>query len=376
MSEALELSEQSRARSLLDMVRGRVKLAEGGSTFVDAVGKPVKVPAIRGLVPADLVLIVYHTLDDRTLAWVVRADGIKGVSLASGRRVLDDQVRELRRAIIERSPTTTTVARGLHDVLIAPLELREGERVVFVPHSVLHYLPFAALRGPRGWLVEERAVASAPSASALIAIMQRPFLDQTQVLALGNPDLGEARLALPGAEREVQEIRAIYPTASVFTRRDATKERFVTAAPENTLVHVATHATVDDIDPLYSMIRLSAGDGRIGDLEAHEVYGLRLDKTRVVVLSACATGMGRVASGDEFLGFERVFLGAGARTLIVTLWPIVDVSTARLMTTFYKDLKSQPVADALRQAQIEMIRSPQYSDPVFWAAFSAVGDWR
>lgn len=377
VAEALAVSEQSRARSLLDMVRGRVKLAEGGSTFVDAVGKPATPAAIRGAVPAGVAVVVYHTLRDKTVAWVVRSDAITGVLLPRGREALDGQVRDLRRAIVARSrEQTETTARSLYDGLIGPLDLRDGERVIFVPHQALHYLPFGALRGPRGWLLEQHVVARAPSASALVAITQRPALEQGRVLALGNPDLGEARLALPGAEREVRSIQAVYPDASVFTKGDATKVRFMTAAPANRLVHVAAHATVDDIDPLYSVIRLADADGQRGDLEAREVYALKLDETRLVVLSACATGMGRVARGDEFMGFERVFLGAGARSLIITLWPIVDVSTAQLMTVFYRQLQSAPLADALRAAQLELLRSSQYGDPLFWAAFSPVGDWR
>ncbi len=393
-AEALEMSEHSRARSLLDMMRGRIKLVEGTSAFADAVGKPATVAAIRDALPPDTAVVVYHALPDKTLAWIVRPNGVRGVALSIGRQALDLAVRDLRRQIVGRSiggpdsnrnlavtgapgGSLDPVAQTLYGALIAPLDLRSGEAAIFVPHKALHYLPFAALRGPDGWLIEERLVASAPSASALVSIARRRGRGQEHLLALGNPDLADARLALPGAEREVQDLRKLYPDAEIYTKGEASKEHFVARAPANQVIHVAAHATVDEVDPLYSTLKLAPGaNGRSGDLEAHEVYRLDLAQARLIVLSACDTGMGIVSRGDEFFGFKRAFFGAGVRTLLITLWPIVDESTARLMETFYREMRAAPAAEALRRAQLELLRSKDYAQPVFWAPFILVGDWR
>ena len=133
---------------------------------------------------------------------------------------------------------------------------------------------------------------------------------------------------------------------------------------------------MDEIDPLYSSIRLARADLPKGDLEAHEIMGMDLSAARLVALSACESGLGKVGGGDEFFGFKRSFLAAGARSLLVSLWAIDDDSAASLMSAFYRELKSRPLIDALRQAQLELIKSAATKEPFFWAPFILVGDWR
>jgi CHAT domain-containing protein len=93
----------------------------------------------------------------------------------------------------------------------------------------------------------------------------------------------------------------------------------------------------------------------------------------MVVLSACDSGVGRISAGDEFWGFQRTFLGAGARTLLVTQWPVYDDSTPYLMERFYLHLQTNSPADALRKAQMDLIASGKYAEPVHWASFMVVG---
>jgi len=111
-------------------------------------------------------------------------------------------------------------------------------------------------------------------------------------------------------------------------------------------------------------------------LEAHEVYELDLSRAGLVALSACSTGLGHVSRGDELWGFTRSFLAAGSRTLLVSLWPVEDEATARLMARFYVRLGEDGVRGALRRAQLELLADPHTRDPFFWAAFNAIGDWR
>ena len=111
-------------------------------------------------------------------------------------------------------------------------------------------------------------------------------------------------------------------------------------------------------------------------MEAHEVYELDLSRAGLVTLSACNTGLGQVSRGDELWGFTRSFLAAGSRSLLVSLWPIEDEATARLMARFYERLPEHGVRVALRRAQLDLLADVRTRDPIFWAAFNAVGDWR
>jgi CHAT domain-containing protein len=148
------------------------------------------------------------------------------------------------------------------------------------------------------------------------------------------------------------------------------------------LLHIAAHGLYDADNPSFSRIQLAPGDGRDGNLEVHEVLSdLDLSGVKLVVLSACRSGVGQRNGGDEIVGLTRAFLYAGAPSVIATLWDINDDASRVLMNAFYRGfLSGAPVADALRGAQLEMLRSGHYADPTYWGAFSLTGDpqerWR
>jgi CHAT domain-containing protein len=114
-----------------------------------------------------------------------------------------------------------------------------------------------------------------------------------------------------------------------------------------------------------------------GFLRAHELYNLKLP-AELVVLSACQTGLGKEVKGEGMVGLTQGFMYAGAPRVLVSLWPLDDRATARLMTGFYKRLlgpeKLSPAA-ALRAAQVEMWQAG-WPSPYHWAAFTLQGDWR
>ena len=142
-------------------------------------------------------------------------------------------------------------------------------------------------------------------------------------------------------------------------------------------MHVAAHAEADEVDPLYSRILLANEGGQRSFLEAREVLDMKLPDTALVTLSACESGLGRVASGDEVLGFPRAFLSAGSGSLIASLWPVSDDATELLMSTLYGALaKGQDVQRAMQAAQIAVLRQPKLAHPFFWAPFNLIGDWR
>ncbi len=140
---------------------------------------------------------------------------------------------------------------------------------------------------------------------------------------------------------------------------------------------MAAHAEADRVDPLYSRILLANEDGKQNFLEAHEVLDLDLDDVALVTLSACESGLGRVATGDEVLGFSRAFLAAGTSSLILSLWPVADDATEILMTTLYGELaKGADVQLAMQSAQLALLARSEFEHPFFWAPFNVIGNWR
>lgn len=372
--EALETSEQGRARATLDLLRGRVKVSGAGTgkAVVDPMGGSETVANIRAALGDKQELLVFHVTSNRTFAWSLgKTTGVRMAKLPIGQTEIEKRVRRFRDLIQKRSPEAAVVGRELYASLVAPAKLTDGHDVIFVAHKSLHLLPFQALRGPKGWLTEERGVGVIPSASALVALRSERPAGDAPLLAFGNPVSADP--PLPGAEQEVKKIASIVMHAETFYGKDATKARFMSQAPGSAMIHIAAHARVDDLDPMYSIVRLASTPGGGGDLEAHEVYDMRLSSTRMVVLSACDSGGGRVSAGDEFWGFQRTFLGAGARTLLLTHWPVFDDSTSLLMERFYTHLQKDIPIAALRKAQVDVMQNSKFSDPVHWASFMLVG---
>jgi CHAT domain-containing protein len=116
-----------------------------------------------------------------------------------------------------------------------------------------------------------------------------------------------------------------------------------------------------------------------GIVTAREIAGMNLLGTQLVVLSACQTGVGHIADGEEFTGLRRAFAIAGARSQLTSLWPVDDDATAALMTAFYERIRTgAPRGEALRAAE-HAIRNredrPEWTHPFYWVAFQQSGDW-
>jgi CHAT domain-containing protein len=282
-------------------------------------------------------------------------------------------VRRFRAAIAGQAPLAEVLpqAQGLYHRLLAPArgEIR-GDRIVIVPHAILHYLPFAALRSPAGrWLVEDFALSTLPSASVLRYLVDKGADAPARALVVGNPDLG-AGLALPWAEREARMVGQHEREATVLVRADATEGQVKSRLGTVGLVHLATHGELSESDPLSSAILLAPGDGEDGRLEVREVFGLDLH-ARLVVLSACETGLGQLSRGDELVGLQRAFLYAGTPAVVTTLWKVDDRASFELIRAFYDRLDAAGPMTALRQAQIETQRA--FPHPFAWAAFGLTG---
>lgn len=151
------------------------------------------------------------------------------------------------------------------------------------------------------------------------------------------------------------------------------------------LIHFATHSFVNGNQPERSGIVLSLVDERgrpqDGFLRLQDIYQMRLP-AELITLSACRTAIGREVRGEGLMSLTRGFMYAGARRVAASLWKVDDAATAELMESFYRHLLTGPAArrptpaDALRRAQLELMRRPNRRAPFYWAAFTLQGEWR
>jgi CHAT domain-containing protein len=320
-------------------------------------------------------------------------------------------------ALRQEAVASTRALAALHARLWAPLEpLLEGARpVVLSPDGLLNLVPFAALTHTDGQpVIARHALAYVTSGRDLTAptTILPGELDLLLVAAPAFDDrlppdgtLKEAatRAAgfdltfepLPGAAREARDIPRLVPgrpERKVVLTGAAATEQAVKEAKSPRILHLATHgfflpdtAGVGAEDPLVRSGLALAGanharerpTGDDGILTALEIAGLDLSGTELAVLSACETGVGQVQTGEGVFGLRRAVTIAGARMLLMSLWPVEDALTAEQMRFLYQSLRSRPAAEALQHAQLQTIErlTDLYgtAPPRLWAPFILQG---
>lgn len=333
----------------------------------------------RRSLPPDVTLLEYYPADRRLYIWVVEAKAISVQTVPVGRMELTARVKRLREAITARDRAAQQApARELYALLVAPVKAAvHGKRLGIVPYDSLHYLPFQALSSGDRYLIQDYPLFVTPSASVLQYALAKAHPRGSKLLAFGNPDLGNPELDLPYAQAEVEALAQLYPSPTVHLRAAATKAAAKKESGNYDVLHFASHAEFSELDPLYSGLRL-ASDGRTQDdgrLAASDIFALDLHPS-LVTLSACQTGLGVTTSGDEVIGMTRAFIYAGAPSIVASLWSVSDLSTAKLMEAFYKNLRTMSKDEALQQAQVAALTTERFSDPFYWAPFYLTGDWR
>ncbi len=331
---------------------------------------------------------------------------------------IDGQIRALREALQSSAGDVLPVARALARTLIDPIErdLTGMERLVIAPDSELSVVPFSALQDSRNrFLVQRLEVSYVTSGRDLVRLSARQAPRESPLI-VADPDLqsaaaGTGRVLFGPALRDRRRGRRPAQAASqrshVLTGPAAT-ETTLKAVKGPRILHVATHGFFRDLSPqassspgaaasataaqppqtsgplalLRSGLALAGanqrqgGNGEDGLLTAYEAANLDLHGTQLVVLSACETGLGQVASGDGVYGLRRALEIAGAETLVMSLWRVDDNATRDLMTKFYQRLTAGNGRSAsLRTVQLELLKSRDYSHPFYWAPFIIAGDW-
>lgn len=216
----------------------------------------------------------------------------------------------------------------------------EDELVWIVPHQFLHYLPLHAIPTTEGFLGFRNPVCYTPSASVLPVCRRGPRIDGKAVITLGDPT-GDLEYALREAERVAEMFHG-----ELLRGGEATKQALFAALGEHDAVdilHLACHGSAGATDPLQASVLLAPDqadrDLGVDLLTAGEILRRKL-RAGLVTVSACDAGLGTVAASDEVLGLTRALLYAGAASVLLSYWPLDDLSTYLTIERFYEELQS------------------------------------
>jgi CHAT domain-containing protein len=363
--------------------------------------EPLSGSEIQELLDDDSVILEYFVTEDNILIFVVTKDLLGQITTAKGLNTLRGNITLFRGTAVrqmnqEKLSATYWIKplQNLYEILIEPVQqagyLTGKKHLIIVPQDVLNYLPFQALVAANQgdhhhFLVEDYNISYIPSASVL-KFCQEKNTHKTDRLLLLAPKVS----ALPMSQKEVTEISQHFGKRSeTYLDKNATESLLKQNGSYFDLLHFATTAQFNKINPMFSKLALAASELDDGNLEVHEIFNLNL-QANLVVLSACQTALGSgysevLPKGEDLISLNRAFLFAGTPSVVASLWEIADPSTAVFMSRFYVNLKDNNKAVALAQTQKEMIRGDflknskgkksDYSHPYYWASFVLVGDW-
>ena len=281
-----------------------------------------------------------------------------------------------------------------------------GEKVIISSSPELLTLPFEFLVSKyndtgsaydyknKDFLVLKYDISYTPSIAVFFQQHQNVSHNDEKVLLVGDPlinnkiggyserrGLLEKQTSLPReipllplkySGEEIHDIGKIIKVNTMLTDKNATETNFKNDAGKNGIIHLSTHSFLFNRQPVIFFSNYYDPDND-GFLEAGEIVQLKL-KSDLVVLSSCNSGLGVIDESEGILGMTKAFFEAGAKSVIVSLWPVNDKYTAKFMALFYQNLsKGSDKSEALRQAKIEFIK--KYSpNPYYWAAFVLSGN--
>ena len=346
--------------------------------------------------------------------------------LATREMKQDETIEDYQARVSEAENIYDYESKQLSDELFGQIADRlSNNRLIIVPDGKLHYFPIAALPFPNSTgnepILLTNEIIYEPSAAMLALLMQNGknssaapknlivFSDpifssqdariaavaeiesaiqpETNLLMTEKSRFAESLTSLVRLNASRDEADAIVEIigdaeSNALSGAAAARERALDASiADYKIIHFATHGLINEDRPELSGIVLSQidenGQSRNGVVRLQDIYAMNLSAD-AVVLSACSTGIGKEVKGEGLMSLNNAFLQVGAKSVVSSLWKIDDYAARELMKNFYRELSSGTVttAEALRRAQINLRRNPQYQSPFYWAAFTVQGDFQ
>ncbi|RMG64406.1 MAG: CHAT domain-containing protein [Calditrichaeota bacterium] len=366
-------------------------------------------------IPQDWTVLYYCLSQWRSYCVVLAANALSVVELPVVGDSLRRVVERLRHLLRDDQPAAASndrlgfEAHRLYNWLMAPVEKSQllSNKVLVVPDPEIMGLPFelllrkAPIREPEDWaeasLQSDYAFAYAPALALPIRPGSRGRRRSKQWLILANPFVCSARSLAPdqkmsppfqetffqpliGSEKEGQAITELHPASTFYRRAEARESLLDGNSLPWQVIHIASHGFADPWFDEFSGLVLADDTSHQADgyFMGYEILRQNFSAARLVSLSACETGTGRIQTGEGLLGLPRLFLGAGAGAVLMSLWKVEDEFSARLMPRFYQQLEASPqepalaLARARRRFLAQRQRSPdftRYLHPAYWAAF-------
>ncbi|MDQ3800770.1 MAG: CHAT domain-containing protein, partial [Acidobacteriota bacterium] len=408
--EAYNYLEISNSRSLLNWLKKGVsiknekeKIKEIEVIFNEN-AQPLPLAEIRARMPEGVQILQYAVLENKVLLWLVSKDDFHHTVTEIEAEKLSEKIKAYTELVSaqddKKQEEAKRLAAELYDLLIRPVadRLDAARQICVIPHKALFNLPFAALTSADGNpFLKQFNFFYAPSANVFLLFTEDARRKSAaaeadeSLLSVGNPHFDRSSGSefknlrdLPKAEVEALEIVPLYAADSKsLLGKAATESALQNSLGSAEVIHFAGHYMVRDGEPLASGLLLTRDENGDkpddGILTNAELISRKMPQARLVVLSACRTGVEQYYDGEGMVGLSRTFLAAGAPLVVASHWQVDSGATAVLMKDFHSFRRREKLSTtaALRRAQLKMLESadPRLRQPYYWAAFAAYGGY-
>ncbi|MCS6820924.1 MAG: tetratricopeptide repeat protein, partial [Microscillaceae bacterium] len=267
--------------------------------------------------------------------------------------------------------------------LINPIheEIKDKKTLAIIPTGKLYLLPFQIIgktlkNGEFSPLIEQFNLFYTNLGDVFDNLEEgENHFKNAKIIVFANPDN-----TLPNTELEAIAIKKIFPNAATYVKNEATEDKIkaITQANYNA-IHFATHGNLDCDNPLESYLTMAKNSRSDGKFKVTELFNLNvLENTRLVVLSACQTAVIdlKTDNHNDPVSPASAFINQNVKSVLASLWSVDDEATSILMASFYNNIKTMPLLQAIRKAQIDLSKNPKYTSPYFWAPFILIGSWK
>ncbi len=416
--EALYVAEEGRAQALMDLMKRQYNLeclssgsCDAEKTISDTLSDVSTQTVFLSLESSTIHMwllrkgknaqfrqkVINEPENAATLLERLMKDAFKenriGVRVTCENRSLDEETDNLPYNR-ESDQETTALLQGndnalrhLLDYIVGPIaDVLQGDELIIVPDGPLCLAPFAVFLDEKSrFLSESTRIRMIPSLTSLKLIANCPegYHNTTGALLVGDPCLEEVKkrrgkpkfMPLPFAREEVNIIGEIIKTTPLVGKK-ATKDEVLKRITSVALVHIAAHGKMETGE-----IALAPNPLRKSKIPREEDYILKISDmqavqlhAKLVVLSCCHSAQGKVTP-EGVVGIARAFLGAGARSVLVSLWAIDDEATMEFMASFYQHLKDGKNASLALNLAMKCLReSEKFNAVKYWAPFTLIGD--
>jgi len=344
------------------------------------------VPVLQKALDPSTALLSYHLAETELLVLIITSGNFEYVRVPVSRSFFTD-IDSLKYALqntnADERYSGTETAISLYRQLISPVlpHLQQKKRLIIIPDDELNYLPFEALQDERKNFLLEKFAIQYQFATSLILPQGKPTVSPGLVAfapfaknGFTDSNTAENFTVLPASAEETVSL-----SGKVYTGEPASKQAFLQMANHFGILHLATHAKVDNEDPSRSFIAFYPGTPDY-KLFAREIYDLHLDSIQLIILSACETGAGQLVKGEGLMSLSRAFTYAGCPNIITSLWKAEDKATAFITRRLHEYLQQKYTRDeALQAAKLDLLRNaeldPRYRSPRFWAHLIYIGNY-